>query len=303
MVPDRRFDYIFTQLGEKFPDEKVLEKKSGKPHYITARQVMNRLDEVLGPVNWWDEYRSGGSDSILCLLTIRLPDGQELTKCDAGGFAGMADQGDDDKSGYSDAFKRAAVKFGVGRYLRGDGVPQLQSRVDGPEHQPEPNQVVQGKASPEATEQSIPITTPQKPRDATKATQVTPEPESRGLAGNPFPKERSFWNDILDAVAQANGKFLEDFPDSQEEPVSTNAVVMFLNGVCYEGKVHPIPPDATDGPDGKPMTPARWAGVLNKVARTSPDMHQWLVDHMKHFIARLIEGATKIEKRGKKGPR
>ena len=35
----------------------------------------------------------------------------------------MADQGDDDKSGFSDAFKRAAVKFGVARYLYRDGVP------------------------------------------------------------------------------------------------------------------------------------------------------------------------------------
>ena len=37
----------------------------------------------------------------------------------------MSDSGDDDKSGYSDAFKRAAVKFGVGRYLYRDGVPSF----------------------------------------------------------------------------------------------------------------------------------------------------------------------------------
>ena len=51
------------------------------------------------------------------------PDGSVLTKCDAGGYAGMADSGDDDKSGYSDAFKRAAVKFGVARYRYRDGAP------------------------------------------------------------------------------------------------------------------------------------------------------------------------------------
>jgi hypothetical protein len=56
-------------------------------------------------------------------LTVRLPDGTTLTKADAGGYAGMPDQGDDDKSGFSDAFKRAAVKFGVGRYLYRDGIP------------------------------------------------------------------------------------------------------------------------------------------------------------------------------------
>jgi hypothetical protein len=83
---------------------------------------MNRLDNVLGPENWWDEY-SPNENSVLCRLTIRLPDGTTLTKADAGGYAGMADSGDDDKSGYSDAFKRAAVKFGVARYLYRDGVP------------------------------------------------------------------------------------------------------------------------------------------------------------------------------------
>jgi len=69
---------------------------------------MNRLDNVLGPENWWDEYIPS-ENSVLCRLSIRLPDGSTLTKADAGGYAGMADQGDDDKSGFSDAFKRAAV--------------------------------------------------------------------------------------------------------------------------------------------------------------------------------------------------
>jgi len=92
--------------------------------YITARTVMNRLDNVLGPANWWDEY-TPLENSVICRLTIRLPDGTTLTKSDAGGYAGMADSGDDDKSGFSDAFKRAAVKFGIGRYLYRDGVPRF----------------------------------------------------------------------------------------------------------------------------------------------------------------------------------
>ena len=52
-------------------------------------------------------------NSVICRLTVRLPDGQVLTKSDAGGYAGMADQGDDDKSGFSDSFKRACAKLGV----------------------------------------------------------------------------------------------------------------------------------------------------------------------------------------------
>ena len=115
---------LFAALAAPFErDEVKVRSQSGRQlHYITARTVMNRLDNVLGPENWWDEYVPS-EHSVLCRLSIRLPDGSTLTKADAGGYAGMADQGDDDKSGFSDAFKRAAVKFGVARYLYRDGVP------------------------------------------------------------------------------------------------------------------------------------------------------------------------------------
>ena len=100
--------------------------------YISSRTAMNRLDDVVGPDGWWDDYVPS-QHSVLCKLTIRLPDGSTVTKQDAGGHAGMQDEGDDEKSAYSDAFKRAAVKFGVGRLLYGDGSatftpPALRSR-------------------------------------------------------------------------------------------------------------------------------------------------------------------------------
>lgn len=122
----REHDDIFAALMAPFESEEVkVRSQAGRQmHYITARTAMNRLDEVLGPANWWDSYVPT-EHSVLCSLTVRLPDGQVITKADAGGYAGMSDPGDDDKSGYSDAFKRAAVKFGVGRYLYRDGVPRF----------------------------------------------------------------------------------------------------------------------------------------------------------------------------------
>jgi hypothetical protein len=115
---------IFEALRKPFGPEQIRTRPQGgqKLKYVTARHVMNRLDEVVGNHNWWDDY-TPGQDSVMCRLTLRLPDGSTITKCDAGGYAGMSDQGDDDKSGFSDSFKRAAVKFGVGRHLYGDGLP------------------------------------------------------------------------------------------------------------------------------------------------------------------------------------
>ena len=121
-----QFPELFSAIGASFESQEVrVRSQAGRQlHYITARTAMNRLDSVLGPENWWDEYVPG-ENSVICKLTVRLPDGSTLTKSDAGGYAGMADSGDDDKSGFSDAFKRAAVKFGVGRYLYRDGVPSF----------------------------------------------------------------------------------------------------------------------------------------------------------------------------------
>jgi len=121
---------LFAALAAPFePEEVKLRTQAGRQlHYVTARTVMNRLDDVLGPENWWDDFVPL-EHSVICRLTIRLPDGAVLTKSDAGGYAGMADPGDDDKSGFADAFKRAAVKFGVGRYLYRDGIPRFAREV------------------------------------------------------------------------------------------------------------------------------------------------------------------------------
>jgi Rad52/22 family double-strand break repair protein len=119
---------LFAALAAPFdPSELKLRSQAGRQMpYVTARTIMNRLDEVLGPENWWDDFVPL-EHSVICRLTIRLPDGTILTKCDAGGYAGLADPGDDDKSGFADAFKRTAVKFGVGRYLYRDGVARFSS--------------------------------------------------------------------------------------------------------------------------------------------------------------------------------
>lgn len=73
--------------------------------YIDARCVMDRLDEVVGPEAWSDEYFALAEGVIRCRLTVA-----GVSKEDVG-------LGDDPKSAFSDALKRAAVKFGLGRFL------------------------------------------------------------------------------------------------------------------------------------------------------------------------------------------
>jgi hypothetical protein len=84
--------------------------------YIDARDVMDRLDAVVGPANWQDAYTVLSDGNVLCRLSLRLG-GEWIGKEDVGGESDQRDEGDKRKASFSDALKRAAVKWGVGRYL------------------------------------------------------------------------------------------------------------------------------------------------------------------------------------------
>lgn len=79
--------------------------------YIDARDVMARLDAACGAGGWQDRYEFHGPRTI-CYLSIKI--GEEwITKADGAGDSDV----EAEKGAISDAFKRAAVKWGIGRYL------------------------------------------------------------------------------------------------------------------------------------------------------------------------------------------
>lgn len=81
--------------------------------YIDARDVMNRLDEVCGAFGWQSEHIVTG-DMVTCHIRIRNPDtGEWITKSDGAGKTDV----EGEKGSYSDALKRSAVSWGIGRYL------------------------------------------------------------------------------------------------------------------------------------------------------------------------------------------
>ncbi|TGP34048.1 hypothetical protein EN828_10270 [Mesorhizobium sp. M2D.F.Ca.ET.185.01.1.1] len=79
--------------------------------YITARDVMQRLDEVCGPENWQCDYPHAGSKTV-CRIGIKV--GEEwIWKANGAGDTDI----ESEKGALSDAFKRAAVLWGIGQYL------------------------------------------------------------------------------------------------------------------------------------------------------------------------------------------
>ena len=85
--------------------------------YIDSRAIQRRLDDVVSPFGWKNEFKQWHENSQLCCISILHTDengskewhdkwdGAENSKIEAV------------KGGLSDSFKRAAVLWGIGRYL------------------------------------------------------------------------------------------------------------------------------------------------------------------------------------------
>lgn len=88
--------------------------------YIDARDVLERLDEVCGPAGWQCEYVPMPDHTTCCRIGIKVGD-EWIWKANGGSNVAESDKADAQemaaKGGYSDAFKRAAVQWGIGRYL------------------------------------------------------------------------------------------------------------------------------------------------------------------------------------------
>jgi hypothetical protein len=98
-----------TNEKSRKPDDPI----RGQPLcYIDARTVMDRLDNVCGFDNWQNSYTPGMGTSIVCNIGIRIA-GEWIWKADGAGVTDM----EADKGALSDAFKRSAVRWGIGRYL------------------------------------------------------------------------------------------------------------------------------------------------------------------------------------------
>lgn len=80
--------------------------------YVTNRAIMERLDEVFGIAGWENDFKFMPDGGIVCGITATV-DGTERTKWDGADKTSI----EATKGGLSNAMKRAAVQWGIGRYL------------------------------------------------------------------------------------------------------------------------------------------------------------------------------------------
>ena len=89
------------------------EKKGVALAYIDARDVMRRLDEVLTPARWQCRYPWSDTKRLVCEIGVYTDTTAWIWKSNGAGDTDV----EAEKGAFSDAFKRAAVLWGIGQYL------------------------------------------------------------------------------------------------------------------------------------------------------------------------------------------
>jgi len=94
--------------------------------YVDSRQVQDKLDSVVGPMNWQDRYKYIDGD-LFCEIGIWDEEKKDWVWKGDCGTESMTEK---EKGQASDAFKRAAVKWGVGRFLYSMEIQKIKSGKD-----------------------------------------------------------------------------------------------------------------------------------------------------------------------------
>lgn len=110
-----------SQLRAPFPDRDISwrpivytrdRRRALVLAYVSNRAIMDRLDAVCGPSNWRNTFQRGPDGGVICGISIRV-DGDWVTKWDGAENTSIESV----KGGLSASMRRAAVQWGIGRYL------------------------------------------------------------------------------------------------------------------------------------------------------------------------------------------
>jgi hypothetical protein len=160
--------------------------------YIDARHVFDRLDEVVGNEGWQTRILETPSGRVLCELTIC-----GVTKTDGAGDTGM----EAEKGAISDAIKRAAVQWGIGRYLY--NLPNVWCQIEpaGKSYRLANTPDLPGWATPDGKVKKGKTAT--KSRSSKKKTEKKEQPkkdEEENAFGNACVKEVDAMHDVFESI-------------------------------------------------------------------------------------------------------
>lgn len=121
-----RFKEVAKELKKEFSsydvEWKIFERNEDNTKglavpFIKNRAIQERLDEVFTPFGWRNDFEKWHDNSQLCSISIEVENSsggiEWISKKDGAGNTRL----ESIKGGLSDAMKRCAVQWGIGRYL------------------------------------------------------------------------------------------------------------------------------------------------------------------------------------------
>lgn len=245
--------------------------------YIQARAVQERLDDIVGPGNW----RNSFEDVVLtnrhvaarCRIGIRIEgewvdkeDGAHVEANVGGATAELAVKG-----AYSDAFKRAAVLWSIGRYLYAFKAPIVELDEHGrlKEVPKLPLHMLPDGDTTESVVVATPVSVTESSSHATAVREEATHPQERSEASNTSePAVQSAAADTEQqatgtAVAASAGSPAGSAPEAAEAPAAPA-------GTPHQGVTVKNPPQALEavaaGGLAEPFTDEEIAALPTKEA-------------------------------------
>lgn len=228
---------MWSKLAEPFPDSEVKQRpgsatwnhrdecqknrcretKDPAKHmqfsYIDARAVMQRLDDVLTPSGW--DFTSSvipGTDVVYGTLTVAGKVRGDY------GYPNSDHDEEPIKAASSDALKRAAVMFGIGRHLYSDNSPGTGRAVPSPVRPAAPSRpvIVKDDGDPYA---DLPNEWEDRPNG-----KPTPLDEGQAHIDNTCPDHELPWTLRPGGISKTTGKSYDPFwaCPSQDRPYCKN---------------------------------------------------------------------------------
>jgi hypothetical protein len=145
--------------------------------YIDARDVQDRLNEVCSPFGWQCRHEVSGDKRVTCHIGIRDPETREwIWKSDGAGESDV----EGEKGSYSDSFKRAAVRWGIGRYLYDVQSPWVELEAHGNSYSIKASERGKLRACLSGAAQSAPEPRQERPAPSPAPRQEAPPAPSQG---------------------------------------------------------------------------------------------------------------------------
>lgn len=123
--PSSEIEWFITRI-----DQSRMPERARVVPFVSPRAVAQRLDDVCTPGGWSVQIKANPLEkAVVCALSIEVSPGVWVTKEDGCGLDSSVAKGEEEspltmsysstvKAAHSVAFKRAAVMWGIGRYLR-----------------------------------------------------------------------------------------------------------------------------------------------------------------------------------------